>query len=447
MAVLLRVNVGPHSGQEYLIDGTDCFTVGRSSRVNFPMTQDLLLSREHFQLHNDPPQCNLHDLGSTNGTKVNGLRVGKVLLREGDVIEAGESEFLVHFIEDSDIKENFAPCAGCGGRIPLARAKSGPTVNGAIPLDGETVSEPKVILLCEACEARRLKFPKTDPDYLIEEWVGGGGMGEVFRAWQLSRNRRVAIKMISGTSAMGEKASGYFRREIEVLRDLLMSDGRCHPSIVTFYEIYEVENQIQLVMEYIDGPNAIEWVKALDRPLPISSAAQIGVLLLSALDYAHNKGYVHRDVKPSNLLIVGPVHRPRVKLTDFGLAKSFAETEGFENLTRQGDIGGSIGFISPDHIRQFAVVREPADIYSAATTLFYLLTFKYPYLGFDPRQADAYEIILENPPVPLRAFRPDAPEGFERVLLKALQKRPRDRFHSAMAMCEALRPFAALSSA
>ncbi len=97
-------------------------------------------------------------------------------------------------------------------------------------------------LLCEECKASRLKFPRTHPDYLIEEWIGGGGMGEVFRARQLSRGRPVAIKMISANNALGEKASGYFRREIEVLRDLLMPGGQCHPSIVAFYEIYEVES-------------------------------------------------------------------------------------------------------------------------------------------------------------------------------------------------------------
>jgi eukaryotic-like serine/threonine-protein kinase len=440
MGVLLRVTSGPHTGQELRIEVQDTFTVGRSSRVHFPMVYDQALSREHFQIKNEPPLCHLVDLGSTNGTKVNGLRVGRVLLRERDVITAGDSEFLVHFIEDSDDTLRFVTCAGCGGRIPI--------------LPGASLSDIKVfsqsgkaqIWLCDECQARRLKFPRTHSDYLIEEWIGGGGMGEVFRARQLSRSRPVAIKMISANTAVGEKAGVYFRREIEVLRDLLMPSGQCHHSIVAFYEIYEVDSQFQLIMEYVDGKNALEWAKELDKPLPIASAAQIGRHLLSALEYAHSKGYVHRDVEPSNLLVFGPVRRPRVKLTDFGLAKSFANSEGLNNLTRQGDVGGSIGFISPDHIRQFSDIREPADIYCAAATLFFLLTNKYPYLGFDPREPGSYEIILQHPAVPLRAFRPDAPEGLERILQKALQKQPRDRWKSAQAMADALRPFASPSS-
>jgi eukaryotic-like serine/threonine-protein kinase len=441
MAVVLRVTTGPHSGQEYVIDRADTFTVGRSLRASFPMTQDLALSRDHFQVDNQPPLCHLIDLGSTNGTKVNGLRVGRITLREGDVIAAGDSEFAVHFLEDAEESQDFAFCSGCGGRIPIGS-------QSAMKADEMLGAEANgMVWLCDACQASRQKFPQTDPDYLIEEWIGGGGMGEVFRARQLSRNRPVAIKMMSSHSQMGTKASTYFKREIKVLRDLLMPGGKGHHSIVAFYELFEIDSQFQLVMEYVDGKNALDWLKDLNRPLPIASAAQIGLHLLSALDYAHSKGYVHRDVKPSNLLIMGPVHRPRVKLTDFGLAKSFADNQGITTVTRQGDIGGSIGFISPDHIRGFSEIREPADIYSAAATLFYLLTAKYPYLGFDPRQPDFFEIILQHPPLPLRAFRPDAPIGFERALLRALQKQPKDRWKTAGAMADALRPFATPSSA
>src|ERR1035437_2080797 len=140
-----------------------------------------------------------------------------------------------------------------------------------------------------------------------------------------------------------------------VLRDLLMPGGQCHPNVVAFYDIFEIDGQFQLVMEYVPGKNALEWVTGLSSPLPVASAARIGIRRLSALDYAHGKGYVHRDVKPSNLLIHGPVARPKVKLSDFGLAKSFRENAGFVGLTRQGDVGGSVGFISPDHIRDFQI--------------------------------------------------------------------------------------------
>ena len=440
MPVVLKVTLGPHSGQEYQIDRPDTFTVGRSTHAEFAMTDDLVLSRRHFQVENSPPLCHLIDLGSTNGTKVNGLRVTQVTLREGDVITAGDSAFVVHFLEDSQDAQDFAGCAGCGGRIPIGSGESR-VINEIVLSAGQ-----RNVWLCAGCQARRLKFPRTAPDYLIEEWIGGGGMGEVFRARQLSQNRPVAIKMMSTNSPIGEKAGSYFRREIEVLRDLLMPGGRSHHSIVSFYEIYEVDTQFHLVMEYVDGTNAHDWLAKLDEPLPVASGATIGRYLLEALDYAHSKGYVHRDVKPSNILIFGPLHRPRVKLTDFGLAKSFAETEGLTSLTRQGDIGGSIGFISPEHIRQFSDIREPADIYSAGATLFYLLTGKYPYLGFDPHQPDSYQIILQHPPLPLRAFRPDAPEGIERILLKALHKQPRDRWKSAGAMAAALRAFSTPSS-
>ena len=177
-------------------------------------------------------------------------------------------------------------------------------------------------------------------------------------------------------------------------------------------------------MEYVDGKNALQWVRALPGPLPIASAARIGRLLLSALHYAHSRGYVHRDIKPSNLLVMGPAHRPLVKLSDFGLAKSLVEPTLCES-DPPGRCGRIFGFLSPEHIRQFGEVREAADIYCAGSTLFFLLTEKYPFLGFDPRRPDAYEMVLEHPPVPIRAFRPDAPEGLERVLLKALKTAPR----------------------
>src|SRR6185437_1497291 len=209
----------------------------------------------------------------------------------------------------------------------------------------------------------------------------------------------VAVKMMPSTRGTSERSRNYFRREMQVLKDLLMPNGGCHPNIVAFYDILEVDCQFQLIMEYVAGKNALEWLNTLSatesaavrpkapaepepRPvlddasttLPVSSGLRIGWQLLSALAYAHDKGYVHRDVKPSNVLVMGPAHRPKVKLSDFGLAKSFRENSEFEILTAQGVIGGSVGFLSPDHIRAFRELKAPADIYCAGVTLYYLLT-------------------------------------------------------------------------
>src|SRR5262245_53732731 len=201
MAVVIRVTSGPHSGQEYLIDRRQAFLVGRSSRVHFPMTGDMLLSREHFRIENQPPLCHLMDLGSTNGTKVNGHRVERVQLREGDVISAGDSAFVVHFCESSCDEIPKANCSGCGKRMPIEDGID--QGQGSYAAPGELGGK---VWLCADCEKRRTKFPKTHPDYLIERWIGEGGMGEVYRAWQLSKNRPVAIKMMRTNGTIGDKA-------------------------------------------------------------------------------------------------------------------------------------------------------------------------------------------------------------------------------------------------
>lgn len=419
MHVVVSVVKGPQAGRDFVFDRHSTFVVGRSGDANLPLPDDPFISRHHFIIEFNPPVCSFRDLGSTNGTRVNGVRVERVRLNDGDEIAAGNSLFRVRIEETSLWRIR---CRGCGQEAPADLSVSASPGEG--PIDW----------YCEDCSIRRRRFPEAPAGYWIERWIGSGGMGDVFLARRQSDNRPMALKVMIPMIATSERAKQYFLREMNVLKSLR------HRHIVAFHEAVEIEGQFQLIMEYVDGKGARDWVASLGEKLPVPVAARIGTQMLMALDYAHRKGYVHRDIKPSNVLVMGPPHRPFVKVTDFGLAKNFRDDTGFSGLTLEGDYGGSMGFISPDHIRDFREVKEPADLYSVGATLYYLLTGQFPFLDFDPKRPDALTILLEHPTVPLRAHRPDAPEVLEKILKKALEKQPKDRFKSAALMAAALRP-------
>ena len=420
MLVEIRVTAGPHEGRVFSFDRHVASVVGRASDAQCPMPEDRFLSRHHFLIEFNPPVCSVRDLGSTNGIRLNGVRVESARLYDGDLIAAGNSVFTVD-MESSDQLQ--VVCRGCA--IPASLDVTLSRIPG----------EP-VVWFCPDCAASRRRFPKAPKGYWIEKWIGGGGMGEVFLARREADNLPSALKVMIPIVAASRRARRYFLREMNVLARLR------HRNIVSFHEAIEEDGQFMLLMEYVDAKGAREWVDTLDGPPPVSAIAAVGVQLLSALDHAHRRGFVHRDIKPSNVLVMGSARAPRVKLSDFGLAKNFRDDAGFHGLTTEGDFGGSMGFLSPDQIHNFRVVKEPSDIYSAGATLYHLLAGTYPFLNFDPKRAEAIPMTLEHPPVPLRAHRPDAPELLDRILLRALQKHPRDRWPSALAMAEALQPLA-----
>ncbi|MCC7106149.1 MAG: serine/threonine protein kinase [Chloroflexi bacterium] len=257
--------------------------------------------------------------------------------------------------------------------------------------------------------------------YQLVERVGRGGMAEVWRAYQPSLSRYVALKLLPSFLASEPGYRERFRREA-----LAVSQLR-HPNILTVIDYGEQDGTAFIVSEFIAGGTLSEQ---LGRPLPVEYA--LGVLrpMGRALDYAHARGIVHRDVKPSNILLL-PDGTPI--LADFGVAAMLAG--GGDRLTGPGVAIGTPAYMSPEQ-----VAGEPAspsaDLYSLGVVLYEMLTGRPPYQAETP--AAVALAHLHKPLPPPRSVHPPLPFAVEAVLLKALAKAPADRFASARAMIAAL---------
>jgi serine/threonine protein kinase/tetratricopeptide (TPR) repeat protein len=309
-------------------------------------------------------------------------------------------------------------------------------------------------------------FPQT-ADYEILRELGRGGMGVVYEARQLSLNRKVALKVLSGRLGLTAQAVQRFRREAEAAARLH------HTNIVPIYATGEHDGQHYYAMELIEGPSLDQVIAKLrqargDSPpreeapalttayIPAThtpgrasgltdsssvgsggayfdTAARMIADVADALDYAHRQGVIHRDVKPSNLLL-GP--DGRLSLNDFGLARVL-ERPG---LTVTGEFVGTPAYMSPE---QITAGRTPldhrTDIYSLGATLYELLTLHPPFAG-ERRDQVLAQILHKEPKAP-RQVNPKVPVDLETICLKALEKDPDRRYQTAGAMAEDLRRY------
>jgi serine/threonine-protein kinase len=195
---------------------------------------------------------------------------------------------------------------------------------------------------------------------------------------------------------------------------------------------------IYLVTEYVVGMDAAKLADTRGGRLPFQEVVQIVTQGLEALSFAHNKGYIHRDIKDQNILVQGQWPDYNAKLTDFGLAKSFTQT-GMSGVTMAGDVAGTFAYMPPEQIRDFANVRPASDIYAMGMTVYSLLTGAIA-LDISPHAnvAETVKAIFDKPIVPLQRRVPEVPPQLAHAVERALAKDPAHRWATAEEMRQAL---------
>ena len=480
MQVRLEVTRGPSRGKSYTLRDGEVILVGRSPRCHLVIGGDAQCSRAHLLVVVHPPHCSLRDLGSLNGTFVNGQRVQETNLNHGDRIEIGRSEILVEFVQVGARVTPVQPAHQESSLPPvqlpqpqepepepedgeLRFVDSGERVGGGEgdglrfvePDEEELPEEPEgepgvvrcarcgreqamgavqvpvgeggAVFVCPECREQMRQHGEQIPGYRIIRHLHRGGQGDVWEAQSLSTGERVAIKTLIPDLATSRRAVRRFSREMRIAQQLN------HPNIVRCIDAGEYHGVFYIVMEFVDGLDAERLRQQSGGTLPIADVVNIGLQTLDALIYAHGQGVVHRDIKPSNLMIVGRSPNFQVKVTDFG----FARARGMSGLTRPGEVFGTLPFMPPEQILDAHSVDERADIFSLGASLYHLLTGQFVF-DFQPGVKDLYLTILEDEVIPIRRRRRDIPEALARVIDRAIEKRMERRFRTAQEFKQAL---------
>ena len=265
--------------------------------------------------------------------------------------------------------------------------------------------------------------------YEIIEEIGRGGFAVVYRARDTGLDRIVALKVLAPHLTWDPAFAQRFRREAQATARLR------HPHIVTIHDVGQDGEQLYIAMEYLPGPTLAQLLEA-EGALPLERALPILEQTADALDYAHEQGVIHRDVKPSNVMVeVGRRGDVQATLTDFGLVKAMETSEA---LTSVGTILGSPEYMAPEQADpdRRDEIGPATDRYALGVVAYHMLTGRVPFPGSTP--ATLHSHLYEPPPDPL-SIHDGLPTGVALVLTKALSKALVERYPSAMAMAEALR--------
>ncbi|MBN2503211.1 MAG: protein kinase [Anaerolineales bacterium] len=264
--------------------------------------------------------------------------------------------------------------------------------------------------------------------YRLDEFIGRGGMADVYKAWDSHRNTYLAVKVLQADLALDKVFMRRFEREGQLLAHLQ------HPNIVRYYGLERADNLAFLLLDYVDGVSLKQLIGESLGPLPGNRARSVFQAVCVALQFAHNEGLVHCDIKPANILIDT---KGRVLLSDFGIARLSSDPTS----TLAGS--GSPAYMAPEQINQQNALPQ-TDIYALGVVLYEMLTAgERPFTGERAQitGSTVQKVTWEHlnlPPIPPTTFNPDIPPALENVVMRCLQKDPTRRYASALDFLNAL---------
>jgi len=266
---------------------------------------------------------------------------------------------------------------------------------------------------------------QTISHYRIVGKLGSGGMGVVYEAEDIRLGRRVALKFLPENLVRNQRALQRFEREARAASSLN------HPNICTIYEVEEHDRQPVIVMELLEGESLKQRIH--EGPISTEDLLDFGIQASDALEAAHAKGIIHRDIKPGNIFVIG---HSRVKVLDFGLAKvrPSHDAEALpeeESITVEGIIPGTTAYMSPEQVRGEEIDTR-SDLFSLGVVLYEMATGHRPFAG--KTSALITEAILNRDPVPPAQLNPHIPPAFQKVILKAMEKDRNLRYQHAADM-------------
>jgi serine/threonine protein kinase len=416
--VTLLVNTGSAT-HEYVYSERATCLVGRSDECDIRIGEAPgRVSRRHCRLEIDPPQLWIRDMGSRNGTYVNGRRLGRLTERalgHGDEVHLGDA--VLH--------------------VAVSRTDE--------PDGGHRPPETIMSAMLRAASAGDPAFDAFTGYELVRE-LGRGAQGVVYLARHTGSGELVALKLLLAQVSVDPSARFGFLREFENIRALR------HANIVEFRGSGASGDEFYFTCEYCAGGSVDQLVARRGGVLSLEEALPIVWQALDGLRYAHEatipavrhadgrvaeaRGLVHRDIKPPNILLIGSGSRRVAKLGDFGLAKAF-DLAGLSGHTRTGAIGGTIPFMARTQLINYRFAGPEVDVWAVAACLYWMLTGATPR-DF-PADRDPVAVALREPVVPIRARRSSVPPRLAAVVDEALVDKPRISITTADELARALR--------